>query len=99
MPLPISNVLSLGPAQPIAQGADKLRREAILDLSKYVNGCIRVKFTGGTVYAQLTSQRTVTGILKGYDQLLNLVLDEVTEELQRMLYLVSTLQIMARTHY
>lgn len=24
----------------------------------------------------------VTGILKGYDQLLNLVLDEVTEELQ-----------------
>ena len=26
---------------------------------------------------------TVTGILKGYDQLLNLVLDEVTEELQR----------------
>ena len=26
---------------------------------------------------------TVTGILKGYDQLLNLVLDDVTEELQR----------------
>ena len=26
---------------------------------------------------------TVTGILKGYDQLLNLVLDVVTEELQR----------------
>ena len=25
---------------------------------------------------------TVTGILKGYDQLLNLVLDDVTEELQ-----------------
>ena len=27
----------------------------------------------------------VTGILKGYDQLLNLVLDDVTEELQRAL--------------
>jgi len=50
---------------------DKPRREAILDLSKYVNERIRVKFTGG---------REVTGILKGYDQLLNLVLDEVQEE-------------------
>ncbi|KJA17841.1 hypothetical protein HYPSUDRAFT_45830 [Hypholoma sublateritium FD-334 SS-4] len=56
-----------------AQNADKPRREAILDLSKYVDERIRVKFTGG---------REVTGILKGYDQLLNLVLDDVTEELQ-----------------
>jgi len=31
-----------------------------------------VKFTGG---------REVTGVLKGYDQLLNLVLDEVEEQL------------------
>ncbi|KAG5338153.1 hypothetical protein E4T56_gene8436 [Termitomyces sp. T112] len=52
---------------------DKPKREAILDLSKYANDRIRVKFTGG---------REVTGILKGYDQLLNLVLDEVEEELQ-----------------
>ncbi|KAH9856436.1 U6 snRNA-associated Sm-like protein LSm7 [Trametes gibbosa] len=52
---------------------DKPRREAILDLAKYVNERIRVKFTGG---------REVTGILKGYDQLLNLVLDEVQEDLQ-----------------
>jgi len=51
---------------------DKPKREAILDLSKYVNERIRVKFTGG---------REVTGILKGYDQLLNLVLDEVQEEI------------------
>ncbi|KAF7324353.1 U6 snRNA-associated Sm-like protein LSm7 [Mycena sanguinolenta] len=42
------------------------------DLSKYVNERIRVKFTGG---------REVNGILKGYDQLLNLVLDEVEEQL------------------
>ncbi|PCH43052.1 U6 snRNA-associated Sm-like protein LSm7 [Wolfiporia cocos MD-104 SS10] len=52
---------------------DKPKREAILDLSKYSNERIRVKFTGG---------REVTGILKGYDQLLNLVLDEVEEQLQ-----------------
>ncbi|KAK7441715.1 U6 snRNP-associated protein Lsm7, variant 2 [Stygiomarasmius scandens] len=52
---------------------DKPKREAILDLSKYANERIRVKFTGG---------REVTGILKGYDQLLNLVLDEVEEEFQ-----------------
>ncbi|KAF8125591.1 U6 snRNA-associated Sm-like protein LSm7 [Boletus edulis] len=55
------------------QRRGKSKREAILDLSKYVNERIRVKFTGG---------REVTGILKGYDQLLNLVLDEVKEELQ-----------------
>ncbi|KAL6308892.1 U6 snRNA-associated Sm-like protein LSm7 [Sparassis latifolia] len=52
---------------------DKPKREAILDLSKYANERIRVKFTGG---------REVTGVLKGYDQLLNLVLDEVQEVLQ-----------------
>ncbi|KAF8889025.1 hypothetical protein BD779DRAFT_1611148 [Infundibulicybe gibba] len=51
---------------------EKPKREAILDLSKYVNERIRVKFTGG---------REVTGLLKGYDQLLNLVLDEVQEQI------------------
>jgi len=62
-----------GPSGPSALPEDKKKREAILDLSKYVNERIRVKFTGG---------REVTGILKGYDQLLNLVLDEVEEEVQ-----------------
>jgi len=62
-----------GSSKPAQPTLDKPRREAILDLSKYVNERIRVKFTGG---------REVTGILKGYDQLLNLVLDEVEEELQ-----------------
>jgi len=52
---------------------DKPKREAILDLSKYVDERIRVKFMGG---------REVTGLLKGYDQLLNLVLDQVEEEVQ-----------------
>ncbi|KAI5118626.1 hypothetical protein M0805_006994 [Coniferiporia weirii] len=52
---------------------DKPKREAILDLQKYMNERVRVKFTGG---------REVTGILKGFDQLLNLVLDEVEEQFQ-----------------
>jgi len=63
----------IGPSGPQTSPEDRKKREAILDLSKYVNERIRVKFTGG---------REVTGILKGYDQLLNLVLDEVEEELQ-----------------
>jgi small nuclear ribonucleoprotein (snRNP)-like protein len=73
---------------------DKPKREAILDLSKYVNERIRVKFTGGregmtpflfllpgSILTTSISFRLVTGILKGYDQLLNLVLDEVQEEI------------------
>ena len=40
-------------------------------MSKYADQRIRVKFTGG---------REVTGVLKGYDQLLNLVLDDVKED-------------------
>ncbi|KAL5525234.1 LSM7 [Sanghuangporus sanghuang] len=56
-----------------SSAADKPKREAILDLQKYMNERVRVKFTGG---------REVTGVLKGYDQLLNLVLDEVEELLQ-----------------
>ncbi|KZO97584.1 U6 snRNA-associated Sm-like protein LSm7 [Calocera viscosa TUFC12733] len=48
------------------------KREAILDLSKYVDTRIRVKFQGG---------REVTGTLKGFDQLMNLVLDEVEENI------------------
>ncbi|KIM29211.1 hypothetical protein M408DRAFT_120540 [Serendipita vermifera MAFF 305830] len=54
-----------------AGSQEKPKREAILDLSKYVGSKVRVTFTGG---------RQVTGILKGFDQLLNLVLDQVEEE-------------------
>ena len=70
---------------------DKPKREAILDLSKYMNERIRVKFTGGREGAYClqiiracdeTHISPVTGLLKGYDQLLNLVLDEVEEQLQ-----------------
>ncbi|KAI9350003.1 hypothetical protein DFJ73DRAFT_643103 [Zopfochytrium polystomum] len=48
------------------------KKENILDLSKYVDKKISVKFAGG---------RVVTGSLKGYDPLLNLVLDDTEEEL------------------
>ena len=44
-----------------------------MDLSKYLDKPIRVKFSGG---------RESSGILKGFDQLLNLVLDNTTEHLR-----------------
>ncbi|KAH3868169.1 U6 snRNA-associated Sm-like protein LSm7 [Dreissena polymorpha] len=52
---------------------EKKKKETILDLSKYLEKPIRVKFSGG---------REASGILKGYDPLLNLVLDDTTEFLR-----------------
>ncbi|KAK6457972.1 uncharacterized protein RJT20DRAFT_125853 [Scheffersomyces xylosifermentans] len=49
------------------------KRDAILDLNKYKDQVIRVKFIGG---------RQVTGTLKGFDQLMNLVLEDVTENIR-----------------
>ncbi|XP_070535545.1 U6 snRNA-associated Sm-like protein LSm7 [Ptychodera flava] len=49
---------------------EKKRKESILDLTKYIDKPIRVKFQGG---------REASGILKGFDPLLNLVLDGTTE--------------------
>jgi len=48
-------------------------KKNILDLNKYLNQSIRVKFTGG---------REVIGVLKGFDTLLNLVVDEAKEMLR-----------------
>merc|ERR1712176_433725 len=56
------------------QGDNKAKKkESILDLSKYLDKAIRVKFQGG---------REASGILKGYDQLLNLVIDSTSEQLR-----------------
>lgn len=44
-----------------------------MDLSKYSDKKIVVKFIGG---------RQVVGVLKGYDQLMNLVLEDVVEQLR-----------------
>ncbi|OQN96027.1 hypothetical protein B0A48_18018 [Cryoendolithus antarcticus] len=52
-----------------AAGAER-KKESIIDLNKYVDKQITVKFSGG---------REVTGTLKGFDQLMNLVLDDVKE--------------------
>ncbi|KAK4200167.1 putative U6 snRNA-associated Sm-like protein LSm7 [Triangularia verruculosa] len=52
------------------QQAERPKKENILDLKKYMDKRITVKFNGG---------REVTGTLKGYDALMNLVLDEVQE--------------------
>merc|ERR1712226_92205 len=52
---------------------EKKKKETILDLNKYLDKPIRVKFSGG---------REASGILKGFDQLLNLVLDGTTEYLR-----------------
>jgi U6 snRNA-associated Sm-like protein LSm7 len=49
---------------------EKRKKETILDLAKYLEKRVRVKFSGG---------REASGILKGYDPLLNLVLDSTTE--------------------
>ncbi|KAF9189966.1 Sm-like protein lsm7 [Haplosporangium sp. Z 11] len=47
---------------------ERPKKESILDLGKYMDQKIRVKYSGGR-----------EGTLKGYDPLLNLVLDETEE--------------------
>ncbi|WKY06121.1 hypothetical protein Q1695_006377 [Nippostrongylus brasiliensis] len=49
------------------------KKESIVDLSRFIDKKIRVKFQGG---------REASGILKGYDALLNLVLDNCVEYLR-----------------
>eukprot|EP00798_Chlamydomonas_sp_ICE-L_P007673 gene7673-831_t len=49
------------------------KKENALDLAKFIDKGVLVKLAGG---------REVTGILKGYDQLLNVVLDETQEYLR-----------------
>jgi len=48
-------------------------KETVLDLARFIDKGVRVKLSGG---------REVTGTLKGYDQLLNLVLDGAVEHLR-----------------
>lgn len=55
------------------QQQEKRKKESILDLTKYLEKSIRVKFAGG---------RESSGILKGFDPLLNLVLDNTIEYLR-----------------
>ncbi|KAL2121869.1 hypothetical protein VTJ04DRAFT_2324 [Mycothermus thermophilus] len=59
--------------QSSAQAQERPKKENILDLKKYMDKRVTAKFNGG---------REVTGVLKGYDALMNLVLDEVEELLR-----------------
>lgn len=43
---------------------------AVIDLAKYIDQRVRVKFQGG---------REIDGVLKGFDKLDNIVLDECIE--------------------
>ncbi|KAI8474764.1 MAG: hypothetical protein J3K34DRAFT_517854 [Monoraphidium minutum] len=49
------------------------KKESALDLARFIDKGVRVKLAGG---------REVSGILKGYDQLLNVVLDDAVEYLR-----------------
>eukprot|EP00656_Telonema_subtile_P056883 TRINITY_DN9219_c0_g1_i1.p2 TRINITY_DN9219_c0_g1~~TRINITY_DN9219_c0_g1_i1.p2 ORF type:complete len:104 (-),score=41.45 TRINITY_DN9219_c0_g1_i1:307-618(-) len=49
------------------------KKESVIDLSKYIDQPVRVKLLGG---------REVIGTLRGYDPLVNLVLDEAQEYLR-----------------
>ena len=49
---------------------ERPKRESIIDLSRFIDKQVHVKFQGG---------REATGKLKGYDQLLNLVIEDATE--------------------
>ena len=54
-------------------GGERKRKESIVDLTRYLEKMIRVKFAGG---------REASGVLKGFDPLLNLVLDDTVEHLR-----------------
>lgn len=52
---------------------DRPKKESIIDLTKYLDQEVHVKFQGG---------REVSGKLKGFDQTLNLVVDNAVEYLR-----------------
>ena len=57
----------------LGQQQEKRKKESILNLTKFLEKPVRVKFAGG---------REASGILKGFDQLLNIVLDNTIEYLR-----------------
>jgi small nuclear ribonucleoprotein (snRNP)-like protein len=71
--------------------SEKPKKENILDLGKYMDKQVTVKFNGGRegmfqvslfrVCENINNWRAVKGTLKGYDALMNLVLDDVEEKL------------------
>uniref|UniRef100_A0A914EEV4 Sm domain-containing protein n=2 Tax=Acrobeloides nanus TaxID=290746 RepID=A0A914EEV4_9BILA len=58
---------------PEKDDSQRKKKESIVDLSRFMDKRVRVKFQGG---------REAVGVLKGYDALLNLVLDNASEFLR-----------------
>merc|ERR1711894_565566 len=52
---------------------ERKKKESVLELSRFIDKQIRVKFAGG---------RESSGTLKGFDPLLNIVLDDTIEYLR-----------------
>lgn len=69
---------------------EKPKKENILDLNKYINKEVNVKFNGGRESKlpncfrdELSlTELPVIGTLKGYDQLMNLTLDDARETMR-----------------
>ena len=53
-------------------GQERKKKESILELNRFIDNQIKVKFAGG---------RESSGTLKGFDSLLNIVLDDTIEYL------------------
>jgi U6 snRNA-associated Sm-like protein LSm7 len=76
------------------QQKQKQFKDSIVDLSKFQNKRILVKFSGtreGKNYSLCTYSEFIciaSGILKGWDKLLNIILDDCTDNQQRHLGLV-----------
>lgn len=69
-------------------------RESILDLSKYLNNSVRVELSGGRkgmialASCSYYLMFLVQGVLKGFDQLNNLVLEQAVEEKGKFMILI-----------
>lgn len=66
----------------------KSEREAVVDLAKYADQKVRVRIQGG---------REVEGILRGFDKLDNLVLDDTFEFLRGLSSIFPLLSIIAHS--
>ena len=62
------------------RGGGGAKKESILELARLQDATVRVKCIGG---------RELKGTLRGYDELVNLVLDECEEFLRGELYICS----------
>ena len=66
-------ILRMSAAKPADESGSAGPRGPSLDLSRHMDKMVHVKLAGG---------RQIRGVLKGYDPLVNLVLDDVIEELR-----------------